>query len=180
MPSSLPEEVTVLPFVGNDGFGAGINRAVKAAVTPLVLVTNPDTLPLDQNSLETLTERHQKRILSGGLTVDHSSRTIHSTGRWPDLTWIRKQILGSAKSLWQENRIDWLQDSLILAYRDDCLELGGFSKTYPLYFEDVDLCAKAEKAALAPFRPKAAAGYIDGFRAVLGKTPPALPASAHG
>ena len=138
----------ILPYEGNDGFGAGINRAVKHSSTPIVLVTNPDTLPGDQMSLGKLLEYHSCGSLTGGRTLSSSGEEVHSTGVWPSLGWVRSQVLRSAGSLWRLDRYDWLQGSLIMANRDEFLEMGGFSERFPLYFEDVDLCARAQKRGM--------------------------------
>lgn len=148
IPPDNPSGVSVLPFKENTGFGGGINRAVEAADSDIVLITNPDTLPTSESFLMSFTEKHKKNSLSAGSTVDTMGRTVHSTGIWPDLNWVRKQIVKPAESLWRDNRIDWLQGSLMMVYRDDYLKLGGFSDAYPLYFEDVDLCARSQKAGM--------------------------------
>jgi len=138
----------VLPYEGNNGFGAGINRAVEHSSTPIVLVTNPDTLPGDEMSLRRLLELHSSGALTGGRTLATSGEEVHSTGVWPSRSWVRSQIFGKARSLWKPDRYDWLQGSLIMVNRDDFLDLGGFSERFPLYFEDVDLCARARKRGM--------------------------------
>ncbi len=139
----------VLPFSGNSGFGAGINRAVQEADTPVVLITNPDTLPGNADSLEILYNSHSHGNLTTGATFNSQQSLIHSTGIWPSRDWIRTQICRPAKSLWRRDRMDWLQGSLIMADRDSFLDLGGFSNNFPLYFEDVDLCFRAKKRGMA-------------------------------
>ncbi len=140
--------MTVLPFKGNPGFGAGINRAAAEADTPLILITNPDTLPKGPESLESLVSAHSPGTIAGGLTIGSSGEIIHSTGIWPDLPWIKSQVFSRAAPLWRDDRFDWLQGSLMLVSREEFLELGGFSGDYPLYFEDTDLCARAVKAGM--------------------------------
>ncbi|MCD6587048.1 MAG: glycosyltransferase family 2 protein, partial [Candidatus Fermentibacteraceae bacterium] len=137
LPGDLNKEVAVLPFQGNTGFGRGINRAVQKADTPVVLITNPDTLPGNPYSLESLLHFHSEGSLTGGITVDASGREVHSTGVWPTSDWVRSQVFRHAESLWHRNTTNWLQGSLIMVHRDDFLKLNGFSSNYPLYFEDV-------------------------------------------
>jgi len=36
----------------------------------------------------------------------------------------------------------------MLVEREDFLNIGGFHKNYPLYFEDTDLCARAKKSGM--------------------------------
>jgi len=142
--NQIPSDISarVLPFTGNDGFGAGINRAVLEADTPIVLITNPDTLPKNRNSLKALYNYHTRGSFTGAVTVDPAGKEVFSTGIWPNLSWVKAQVLKPAGSLFRENRFDWLQGSLIMVHKDDFLKTGGFSSGYPLYFEDVDLCSR--------------------------------------
>lgn len=143
-----PAGLEAIPFEKNDGFGPGINRAVQASRTNLVLVTNPDTLPVDDSGLSKLLESHSRGMISGGATVDLSGNKVHSTGVWPNMSWVRKQIFRPAETLWRADRLDWIQGSLMLFNRDEFLDLGGFSRNFPLYFEDTDICARATGAGL--------------------------------
>ncbi|MCK5131025.1 MAG: glycosyltransferase family 2 protein [Candidatus Sabulitectum sp.] len=148
LPRGISGDATVLSFTGNSGFGGGINRAVQEADTPVVLITNPDTLPENRESLEVLFNYHACGKLTGALTIDSAGNEVHSTGVWPDKNWIRSQIFKSAESLWRRDQMDWLQGSLIMIHKEDFLNLGGFSSRYPLYFEDVDICSRAREKGL--------------------------------
>ena len=145
IPADISSKVRVLPFTGNKGFGSGINRAVRESTTPVVLITNPDTLPQHKDSLDVLYDHHSPGSFTGAVTVDKAGNEIHSTGIWPSRNWVRSQVFRPAESLWRSDRADWLQGSLIMVHRDDFLELEGFSSNYPLYFEDVDICSRAKK-----------------------------------
>lgn len=149
LPDGIVSDATVLPFTGNTGFGRGINRAVHEADTELVLITNPDTLPENTASLSRLIEYHSPGTITGSTTVDRSGKEIHSSGAWPNRNWVRSQIFKKAESLWSRNQNDWLQGSLMMVCKDDFLKLGGFSSSYPLFFEDVDICARAEKQGMS-------------------------------
>jgi len=142
IPSDISAKTRVLPFTGNKGFGAGINRAVLEADTPIILITNPDTLPANSHSLEDLHNYHSRGNLTGATTVDPEGNEVYSTGIWPNINWVRSQIFKPAESLFREDRIDWLQGSLIMVHKNDFLKAGGFNSRYPLYFEDVDLCSR--------------------------------------
>lgn len=143
--SDLPKDIRILSYNGNTGFGTGINRAVEAAESDLVLVTNPDTLPYGRNDAYKLIRNHSRGMISSGVTVDRHGRQVSSTGIWPSLPWIRKQLLRKAESLWRQDRFDWIQGSLMLFNREDFLNIGGFSPSFPLYFEDTDLCSRAKE-----------------------------------
>jgi GT2 family glycosyltransferase len=145
---NLGSGVTVLPFCGNTGFGQGINRAIRESETPVVLITNPDTLPSSTHSLETLLQFHSEGSLTSSITVNHKGEEVCSTGVWPTSQWVRSQVFRPAETLWRKDSIDWLQGSLIMVHRDEFLQLGGFAENYPLYFEDVDLCFRAKKRGM--------------------------------
>ena len=148
IPRGINSYAKVLPFISNNGFGGGINRAVQEADSPVVLITNPDTLPENKESLEILLDYHARGNLTGASTVDSTGGEGHSTGVWPDKSWVKSQIFKPAESLWNRDHTDWLQGSLIMIHRDDFLKTGGFSNRYPLFFEDVDFCARAEKQGM--------------------------------
>jgi len=148
VPAGVTGDAIVLQSPVNSGFGAGINLAVQRAETPVVLITNPDTLPVAPDALKTLTDFHTRGSLSGSRTVNSAGREVYSTGTWPTVKWVRSQVFRPAGTLWRKDSIDWLQGSLIMVHRDDFLQLGGFARNYPLYFEDVDLCFRARKQGM--------------------------------
>jgi GT2 family glycosyltransferase len=136
--------VPVIQTGGNMGFGAGVNAAVRACETPLILVTNPDTLPETPSSLPALLGFHREGTLSGAALLDGAGNLAASGGRWPTVQWVAAQVFRRARPLWNGLPPNWIQGALILAERSLFIsELGGFHRDYPLYFEDVDLCARA-------------------------------------
>ncbi len=135
---------------GNVGFGGGVNAAAARCETPLILVTNPDTAPASDESLRILVERHRRGSLSGGGLLDSRGCPVPSGGRWPTVPWVAGQVFFRASSLCRGGRRDWIQGSLILAETEVFLgKLGGFHRDFPLYFEDVDLCARALSKGIA-------------------------------
>jgi len=143
------ERVRVLPSIGNIGYGAAVNRAVAEVQTPIVLITNPDTLPSSSDSLIKLLNSHKEGVITGATTVNSTGGPVHSTGVWPESSWVKSQIIRSASSLWRPDRYDWLQGGLLMVQKKDFLKLGGFDQRYPLYFEDIDFCANATKAGIS-------------------------------
>jgi len=142
-------DVPVIRTGGNLGFGCGVNIAVAACATPLVLVTNPDTVPENPRSLAALLDHHREGTLSGAVLLDGTGKPIPSGGRWPTVPWVAAQVFRRAKTLWQGTPPNWVQGALILVERSLFLDtLGGFHRDYPLYFEDVDLCARAHAKAI--------------------------------
>lgn len=150
LPDSFPPAVRVLAYNGNTGFGAGINRAVEASSASRILVTNPDTLPTSRSSLNELLLDHRKGRLSAGSLIDSNGTVQPSGGIWPDIPWLRSQLFAKTPTLWRNGSIQWIQGALILCHRSDFESLGGFSSSFPLYFEDVDLCARASRIGIRP------------------------------
>ena len=104
--------------------------------------------PYSTDSLEKLSNCHKEGVITGANTVSSTGSIAHSTGIWPDSSWVKSQIFESATSLWRKDRYDWLQGGLLMIHKKDFLKLGGFDESYPLYFEDIDFCATATKAGL--------------------------------
>lgn len=141
---SVLSKAKVLPYIDNSGFGTGINRAVQESESPVTLITNPDTLPFNSDSLKNLLSYHSKGAITGSATLNSAHEEVHSTGINPDRAWVRSQVFKAAKSLWRNGNFDWIQGSLMMVHRDDFVRIGGFSENYPLYFEDVDICSRAK------------------------------------
>jgi GT2 family glycosyltransferase len=142
----FPEKsgVPVIQTGGNQGFGHGVNAAVLACDTPLVIVTNPDTVPETPSSLAALLEFHREGTLSGAVLLDGSGNPVASGGRWPTVPWVAAQVFRRARPLSNGTPPNWVQGALICSERSVFLNsLGGFHRGFPLYFEDVDLCARA-------------------------------------
>jgi GT2 family glycosyltransferase len=159
----FPEKagIPVVSTGGNLGFGPAVNLAVGRCETPLVLITNPDTLPERPDSLSLLLRRHAAGTLSGAALLNRNGTRGPSGGVWPTTPWVAAQVLFPARSLWRgPNKVKWLQGALILVETRLFLEnLGGFHQDFPLYFEDVDLCARALAAGVETrFLPEA--GFI--------------------
>lgn len=134
---------------GNPGFGAGVNAAAEACSTGLVLITNPDTLPANPGSVSELLAFHREGTLSGAALVDGAGNPTPSGGRWPAVPWVAAQVFLRAGPLWKPDRVEWIQGALILAERELFQKgLQGFHPDFPLYFEDVDLCARARAAGV--------------------------------
>ncbi|NBT26447.1 MAG: glycosyltransferase, partial [Actinobacteria bacterium] len=94
LPSDLAERiapdnsagVTVLPYQGNRGFGAGCNAGVEAAqVTPFILLVNPDaeiTVGMVDELLATFAANPRLGIASPQL-LDHTGAPVETAGTFP-------------------------------------------------------------------------------------------------
>jgi GT2 family glycosyltransferase len=131
----------------NAGYGGGINAAALQADTGLLLITNPDTVPLSGESAGILLDRFEPGTVTGAQLVDTGGAPSPSGGVWPSARWVAAQMVRRASTLWKPTRTDWIQGALMLVERELFLSgLSGFSDEFPLYFEDTDLCARAASA----------------------------------
>ena len=128
----------------NLGFGGNVNRAVRKAKYPLVLILNSDiTVEKDYFSSQLLAFKRNDTFAVGGKIIDQSTKKIE--GAW-------KPYLRHGKIKWKA--VDYSGNSLIktfyvcggnaLVSKEKFLELGGYMAVYkPFYLEDVDLSVRA-------------------------------------
>ena len=160
-PSKL---VTIIRNSANLGFAAGVNQAVLASKSPLLLLLNPDTELLD--SIQPLANfAATRRRASAGLLVDSSGNPQigFTVRRLPTPLGLAMQLAG-LHQLWPGNPVnrryrcadlDLTRSRLVeqpagaclLFRRDDWSELGGFDERfYPVWFEDVDFCKRFQES----------------------------------
>jgi N-acetylglucosaminyl-diphospho-decaprenol L-rhamnosyltransferase len=135
----------------NEGFGLAVNRAVSACDSELILITNPDVRPSDEDALSRLlySWKSEKELLSGMVLLP-DGRQLPAGGGWPGLPWLLYQVLLPARPLGRPGRSpSWIEGSLLLTSRRLFEELGGFDgEGFPLYFEDTDLCYRAARQGI--------------------------------
>jgi len=138
---------------GNRGYGPALGMAAGESGGDVLLLTNPDTLPPAGFAAENaVTASRPGSILSWEL-ASGSGSLLRTGGAWPDVGWVRRQVLLPARPLWRPGVTDWVQGALMLIRREDFLDrLGGFDPSFPLYFEDVDICSRARALGMAVAR----------------------------
>lgn len=157
------DHIRVIKNEVNDGFGAGNNLAVSYARADYVLFLNPDVLLLD-NSVELMLQLLKEnstigiigsQLLNADYSLQYSCRRFlpfkeFIVARTPLKNFITKTkaIELNDKYLMKDinhqiaQDVDWLMGSCLLVRKSEFLNIGGFSKEYFMYFEDVDLCYK--------------------------------------
>jgi N-acetylglucosaminyl-diphospho-decaprenol L-rhamnosyltransferase len=131
------------------GFGANHNAAFKMARGKYFCVLNPDIrlphnpFPVLLSAMETgTTGIAAPRVVNGaGLTED-------SARPFPRISCIVRKVLGRPEcSRYSENNIpnnpDWVAGMFMLIRRETYQALHGFNEGYFMYYEDVELCARA-------------------------------------
>jgi GT2 family glycosyltransferase len=145
----------------NAGFAAAVNQGVRATSAPLVLLLNPDAHV--QRGIDVLAGRfnHPRIGAAGGLLLspDGAPQTGFFARRLPTPAALIFEVLGINK-VWPRNPVNWRYRCLdldpmraqmvdqpagaFLMFRRAAWEnLSGFDERFwPIWFEDVDFCAR--------------------------------------
>ena len=170
LPSDLAERITpensagitIVPYQGNRGFGAGCNAGVAVApVTPFILLVNPDaeiTAGMVDGLLATFTANPRLGIASPQL-LDHNGSPVQTAGTFPTALGlalgkvrrpyhVRHQQASPDNPLHQHayRPVDWVSGAVMMVRREVWDATGGFDPAYFLYYEDIDLCLRARQA----------------------------------
>lgn len=147
------------------GFGANNNEVFQYVISNFqpreqdyFLVLNPD-VEIDTISLSKLIEqaKHYSSDISAiNLFRDHSLRSYdNSIRRYPKFLTPLKSLFGikrddiyNKSEIKQPVTIEWAAGSFLL-FRVDCFKkLNGFDEKYFMYFEDTDICTRANNIGL--------------------------------
>jgi GT2 family glycosyltransferase len=149
----------------NPGFAAGINRAARQATSPLLLVLNPDvelSAPVVA-PLAACLERHPDVAIVGGLVREADRSVQASARRFPDLStalggrtsWLTRvapdnpltrRNLAATDATAGPATVDWVTGAFMMTRRGVFEQLGGFDEGFFMYWEDADLCRRAQEA----------------------------------
>lgn len=134
-----------VPSPANDGFGAGVNRGVRAAIEDgieVIVLLNPDACASD-GALAGLAQR----VRADRSTVA-SPRIVTSAGRVDFAGKVVSLRTGRTRSGWSAadddpEWADWLTGACLAFDRATFDDLGGFDERYFMYWEDVDFSRRA-------------------------------------
>jgi GT2 family glycosyltransferase len=162
----------------NRGFSAGVNAGVAMSRGHWVLVLNPDLVVCNGFvDLMCAAAVDCDEDISNGAPVGVVGFQLRnrdgthqlSTGFYPTLT---KMVLGLLRPRTQrkyfvplENRrqsVSWVTGSCLLVRRTCMGQIGGFDEDFFLYYEDVDLCRRAQEQGWAIcYEPAVKAVHLD-------------------
>jgi GT2 family glycosyltransferase len=156
----------LLPRQVNDGFSAGNNAAIRPALASpeppdFVFLLNPDArvLPGALRALLEFAAQHPQAGLLGSRILDEEGRVQRSAFRFPSVRGelLRGVRLGLLDRLWAEwvvappprdhaHRADWISGAAMLIRRELLEQAGLLDEAYFLYYEELDLCLRAQRA----------------------------------
>jgi N-acetylglucosaminyl-diphospho-decaprenol L-rhamnosyltransferase len=163
----------------NAGFAAAVNQGVRATTAPLILLLNPDTHLV--RGLDALAARLETPGvgLAGGLLIDTNGNPQlgFMARNLPEPAVLIFEVLGINR-IWPGNSLNWhyrclSSDPMTAAIVDQPAgafmmfsrtvweRVAGFDERFwPIWFEDVDFCARVKSAGFrAYYDPEAVAKH---------------------
>jgi N-acetylglucosaminyl-diphospho-decaprenol L-rhamnosyltransferase len=148
LPSGFPCEV--IENAAPKGFGANHNAAFHLCRQPCYCVLNPD-IELIGNPFSGLLEYATlpAGVVLAPLIVAPGGSIEDSARQFPTLVSLARKVLGGHDGRYRLARdeppreVDWVAGMFLLFSSSDFQRLGGFDERYFLYYEDVDICARA-------------------------------------
>jgi N-acetylglucosaminyl-diphospho-decaprenol L-rhamnosyltransferase len=159
----LPRPLRLIRNDANLGFGQACNQGAAAGDAPAILFLNPDTqvAPDALGIARAALAADPHTGIVGARLVDPDGRTARSCARAPTAL----GLLGRALALdrlglvpphfllaWDhadDRAVDQVMGAFLMIRRDLFATLGGFDSRFFVYWEDVDLCARARTAGFA-------------------------------
>jgi GT2 family glycosyltransferase len=151
----------------NRGFASAVNQGVQATSAPLILLLNPDAHLV--GGLDALMSRFEDPTtgVAGGLLLDESGspQAGFMARNLPTAAALILEVLG-VNRLWPRNPVNWHYrcrgldpmtaarveqpaGAFLMFPRSVWQMVGGFDERFhPVWFEDVDFCARVKKAGL--------------------------------
>ncbi len=146
--TSFPE-IEVIEAEKNLGFGRAHNLGVKKARGEYVFFLNPDAsvLPGLFEELIAVFKSDENVGIAGPLIIGESGvvEEEHCGRRKDPISLVKAKIYGASETAQDPFEVDWLSGGAMMVRRDLFEKLGGFDDDYFMYFEDVDLCLRAQK-----------------------------------
>ena len=159
----------------NDGFGAGMNRAVRhAPPAETVLVLNPDSV-LDPEAVPRMLRvlRRPGVGIVAPRTREEDGQLSPTLRRTPTVArvgglsftripWFAERI-DDPRAYTDERAVDWACGAIWLLSRECFDALGGFDESYFLYSEETDFALRARDAGwVTMYTPQAGGMHVGG------------------
>lgn len=148
------QRIRVIDSGSNVGFGAACNRGAREARTEILLFLNPDTRFVAGSLSGWAAEfASGQRSISAPVVMHDQQKEAWSSGRTISPMSILLQNIFPVARFWSWYAglfpTDWVSGAAFMMHRSDFVAIGGFDERFFLYYEDVDLCRRAEQAGIA-------------------------------
>lgn len=150
----------------NEGYGAAANRGARLATGKWMVILNQD-IELEAGCLDHLTEdiKKQPEIGIWGASLKNKDGSGQpSTGPFPTLTnWLWRLRLPKEERKYYRKRpkpgiaVHWATGAFLCVKHSVWATLGGFDERYFMYYEDTDLCKRADQMGITIARSNAKA-----------------------
>jgi len=134
----------------NIGYGNANNIGLTHVTTKFVCFLNPDTHSFCPNLAEITSFLTQDKIIvSPQIRTESNTSEPWSVGTKITILQLLKNNCGLHKKPWLSKKTittNWVSGAALFAPTQFLKELDGFDKDFFLYFEDVDLCQRAQDA----------------------------------
>ena len=150
------KQVNWIENKNNLGFAKACNIGALQAESKWLLFLNPDTI-LDTNSLSSLitySNSNNEHRLIGIKQLNQNGSNTNAYGlfldKWTITGFFRifnRMLRGLTYEKMNSEEIsypDWISGSFVLLRKIDFLKLDGWNEKYWMYYEDMDLCKRAE------------------------------------
>ncbi|MCJ2048886.1 glycosyltransferase family 2 protein [Methylobacterium sp. J-070] len=169
----LPRPLRLIRNAANLGFGRACDQGAAAGDAPAILFLNPDTqvAPDALACARAALMADPRTGIVGARLVDPDGRTARSCARTPSgpgllaralaldrLGLVRPHFLLDWDHA-EDRAVDQVMGAFLMIRRDLFQALGGFDPRFFVYWEDVDLCARARAAG---FSVRHVAGAVAG------------------
>lgn len=142
----------------NVGFARGCNLGFREVTSPYALFLNPDAV-IEPDALRVLLEFMQQTPRAGiagpAIVEGADGSVLQDTGRRPTPWSIVRDAMPGRRMRersWaivpgsEPRRTEWVCGAVLLIRSDLMRKLGGFDPRFFLYWEEMDLCLRAEQA----------------------------------
>lgn len=147
--------VAVVANDDNVGFAVANNQGIARATGDYVLLLNNDTVP-DPAALRdvvTFLDDHPGVGIAGPALADPDGSPQPSCGPGPNLgtellakTMLHRLLPGiRARAPRRTQPVDWVTGAVLFVRRDLARQLGGLDEEMFMFYEDLDLCARARE-----------------------------------
>jgi N-acetylglucosaminyl-diphospho-decaprenol L-rhamnosyltransferase len=160
------KDIRIIESEENIGYGAGNNLGAKKAQGEYLFFLNPDTKVLD-DSLKKLIE-FADLVVGWGIIAprlsEDSQKVQPSVRNLPTLSGVFKEYFLGQKNKYEPYYpkggdpvfVESVLGAAMLIKKGLFEKIGGFDEKYFMYFEDLDLCRKVQRAGLTIiYYPKA-------------------------